>query len=440
MLSIPIPTFIINLKHRSDRRTAVTKAFQNRNEFAVQIVEAKEHKIGAVGLWESIQHILEHLVTDKDDFILICEDDHQFTTAYTADILQNSIKLAKEKEADILLGGVSWCNAAVPVTDHLFWVNKFSGLQFAIIFRKFFDVLRSLSFQEQDAADYKIAAITEKKFVIYPFISIQKGYDYSDVTAKNNQVGRVEELFASSLASLEAILKVKQYYGQQSDHEIPTDTEFETITLPTYVINLPERVERLAHIKQQFEGRMEFDLNIIEACKQEVGALGLWMSIRKIVAMAKEREEDVIVISEDDHEFTADYSRDVFLKNVLQSFYQNADYISGGTGGASLGIMIDEGRFWASRLLSTQFIVIYSKFFDAILEEPFDETVLADIKLSEMTSNKMVLYPFISVQKDFGYSDITAVHNEHKGIVQNLFAAASQQLGMIKRIQQTQLL
>lgn len=432
-----IPTFIINLKSRPDRKQDIIEVFQNRDEFAIQIIEAKENKVGAVGLWNSIQHILEQLEDNKDDFILICEDDHQFTDAYTSEMLNSNIEKANQLGADIVLGGVSWCNTAVPVSEQLFWVDRFSGLQFAVIFKRFFEILRSATFYECDAADYKISTLTERKFVIYPFISTQKGYDYSDVTVENNQEGRVEGLFASSMASFDTILEVRNFYAQRAEHDVPADFDYETIAIPTYVINLPERVERLAHIKRQFEGRMEFDMSIVEACKHKVGAVGLWLSIRKIVALAKEREEDVIVICEDDHEFTADYMRDAFLNNVLNSHYQNADYISGGTGGVSHGVMIDDGRFWASRLLSTQFIIVYSKFFDAILEEPFDETILADIKLSEMTSSKMVLHPFISIQKDFGYSDITAVHNEHKGIVQELFAAASQQLGMIRKIQQT---
>lgn len=432
-----IPTFIINLKSRVDRKENVIKEFQLKDQFVIQIVEAKENSIGAVGLWNSIQHILEHLADDKEDFILICEDDHQFTDSYTAEILESSINKAKELDADVLLGGISWCHAAIPVSEQLFWVNKFSGTQFVIIFKKFFEAVRSATFHDYDTADHKISALTEKKFVIYPFVSVQKGYGYSDVTVKNNEIGRVEKLFASCQASLDAILKVKEFFAHGTGNVIPTELDYETITIPTYVINLPERVERLVHIKQQFEGRKEFDINIIKACKHEVGAVGLWLSIRKVVAMAKERVEDVIVICEDDHEFTSDYNRDTFLTHVLKSHYQSADYISGGTAGASLGFMVDDGRFWVSSLLSTQFIIVYSKFFDAILNEPFDETIVADIKLSEMTSNKMILHPFVSLQKDFGYSDITTLHNEHKGIVQHLFATASQQLDVIKRIQKT---
>ncbi|WP_423737526.1 hypothetical protein [Chitinophaga caseinilytica] len=434
--SMQIPTFIINLKRRPDRKADILRSFKDHSQFAVHLVEAVEHEIGAVGLWRSILQILEDSASGSDEFIIVCEDDHQFTADYSPQMLQNAVDKAKELDADILLGGVSWSNSALPVAENIFWVDKFSGLQFTIIFRKFFEVLRSAEFHDFDASDYKISTLTDKKFVIYPFISTQKGYGYSDVTSVNNRTGRVEELFSASMGSFQALAGLKEFYARCANGTSAPKPDFGSISIPTFVINLPERTERLAHIRRQFQGRMEFELNIVDACFHEVGAVGLWMSIRKIVALAKEQDEDLIIICEDDHEFTADYSRDAFLSNILTAHYKNADYLSGGTGGASYGMMISRGLFWAIRLLSTQFIVVYSKFYDAILSEPFDESVVADLKLSEMTSNKMVIYPFISVQRDFGYSDITAIHNLQPGMVQNMFAAASRQLDKIRRTQE----
>jgi hypothetical protein len=84
-------------------------------------------------------------------------------------------------------------------------------------------------------------------------------------------------------------------------------------------------------------------------------------------------------------------------------------------------------------LLSTQFMVIYKDFFQYILDEPFDEKIVADLAYSRMTPHKMLLYPFISTQKDFGYSDITTIHNEQKNLVTNMFVQSDNKL---KRIQE----
>jgi GR25 family glycosyltransferase involved in LPS biosynthesis len=209
--------------------------------------------------------------------------------------------------------------------------------------------------------------------------------------------------------------------------------DYNTIIIPTYVINLPERTERLAHIKAEFSGKPEFDVQIVEACKHEVGALGLWMSIRKIIEMAIANDDDVIIISEDDHQFTKDYTKEFLIENIIQAGQQGAYLLSGGTGKFNTAIPITQNRYWVRHLLSTQFVVIYRDFFQHIMNEPFDEKIIADMAYSRMTPHKMLLCPFISTQKDFGYSDITSLHNEQKNMVTNMFAESNYK---IKRIQQ----
>ena len=56
-----------------------------------------------------------------------------------------------------------------------------------------------------------------------------------------------------------------------------------------------------------------------------------------------------------------------------------------------------------------------------ILED--DDT--ADGALSELASCKLVIHPFISEQKDFGYSDVTQSTHEHAGRIREHFAWAN---------------
>jgi len=67
-----------------------------------------------------------------------------------------------------------------------------------------------------------------------------------------------------------------------------------------------------------------------------------------------------------------------------------------------------------------------------MLNYKFKKTNVADLVMSNLTSHKMVLYPFISRQKDFGYSDVTNVHNEQPGLVQNMFKGTEDRLGRIQ--------
>lgn len=417
----PIPTYIINLKYRTDRKEHIVKEFAGRDEFAIQIVEACEHEKGSVGLWNSIQHIIHDLIDPNEKMIILCEDDHLFTDDYSRETFFDCISKADELGADILHGGISAFKGALQVSERLFWVDSFSGSQFIIVFNRFFKKLLEANFREFDKADYKIAALSLNKFFIHPFISIQKEFGYSDATEDNNIDGRVENLFRYTSGSAGMLKDITAFY-KSNPVNIAIDAEtLNTITVPTYIINLPERTERRDHILQQFSGKPEFDITLVEGIKHEVGALGLWLSIRKVIKMAMENDDDVIVICEDDHEFTGDYSSSFLFQNIMEAHAQGADYLSGGAGGLRYAIPITQNRYWLNPCFSTQFIIVFKKFFAQILDEPYDESVIADMQLSSMTGHKMVMYPFISIQKDFGYSDVTSLHDEHKGLITRLF-------------------
>ncbi len=63
-----------------------------------------------------------------------------------------------------------------------------------------------------DAADHKIGTLTDKKFIIYPFLSVQRDFGYSDVTILNNEKERVGNLFQNVSERLCLLKKVRNYY------------------------------------------------------------------------------------------------------------------------------------------------------------------------------------------------------------------------------------
>lgn len=401
-----ILTYIINLKKREDRKEHILKEFSGRSEFSIQIIEAIEQPIGAVGLWQTIIQILKQVPEDAP-FILLCEDDHQFTVDYSYEKLCDGIEKASAMEADILLGGPSWFNNIFQVSDHLYWVESFTGLQFTIIFKKYFPSILGAVFEYSDAADLKISELPGIYTFLYPFASIQKEFGYSDATKKNETKGKIASLYSTATEKVKLINQVTGYY-KNNPTETPslTERDYEEFCIPVYIINLPERTDRLANIKKEFEARKEFDIKIVPACKHEIGAVGLWESIKGIVRTAVENDDDVIIICEDDHEFTSAYSKRDSLENIIESHYQGADVLVGGVESFSQIIPLTDNRFWIDSFRATQFITVFKKCFHRILAEEYDEKVTADGMLSEITSNKMVIYPFISVKKDFGYSDI----------------------------------
>lgn len=209
---------------------------------------------------------------------------------------------------------------------------------------------------------------------------------------------------------------------------------YEDICIPTYVINLKCRTDRLEHVLQQFADKVEFDIHVIEACTHPIGAVGLWQSIVKIVKQVKDSDDDVIIICEDDHTFTEDYDRDRMIHNIIEAASQGVELLSGGIGGFGNAVPITVNRYWIDWLWCTQFIVLYRPIFQKILNYEFKETDTADGVFSVLTTHKMVLYPFISIQHDFGYSDVTHSNNEISGKITQHFKMADKKLSMYQKV------
>lgn len=430
-----IQTYIINIPARTDRKQHILKQFANRPEFTIKLIEAKEHAIGAWGLWLTIRDILINKEVWGFERILICEDDHLFTEAYDPDSFFKNIEEAEMIGADILSGGVSWFNNALAVTDNLHWCEKFTGFQFTVIFRKFYETILRLEFKMSDAIDRKISDQSVNKFFIHPFISVQQDFGYSDVTSKNNSPGRVADLFIESEKKAGLIRYICNYY-QRNIQKFPSGENgeaFENFTIPTYVINLPERKDRLAHIQHEFKDRPEFNLNIVEACRHECGAVGLWQSIVKIVGMAIENEDDVIIICEDDHQFTEHYSKNDLIRNIYEAHYHRVEVLSGGIGGFDIAVPVSSYKFWIRSFYSTQFIVLFKSAFNKIIDLKYDDGITSDGAFSSISNYKMTMFPFISTQKEFGYSDVTKWNNG-VGAVSRWFVSAADRLEFAQRM------
>lgn len=204
--------------------------------------------------------------------------------------------------------------------------------------------------------------------------------------------------------------------------------------ISTYVINLKERTDRKKHIAAEFKGREEFDVKFIEASTHPIGAVGLWNSIVRIIKTAVEQDDDVIIICEDDHYFTGHYSREYLIDNILQAHEQGADLLSGGIGGFGYAVPVAKNRYWVDWFWCTQFVVVYKKFFQKILDYEFKDDDTADGVLSQLSNNLMTLYPFISKQKEFGYSDITQGNKENPNLITQHFERSEAYLSAIHKV------
>lgn len=229
----------------------------------------------------------------------------------------------------------------------------------------------------------------------------------------------------------ETVKKHKKKKTQKKKQESESD-----FYLPVYVINLKDRADRRKHIKAQFRGKKEFKLTWIDAVEHPIGAVGLWKSMVKAVETAIENDDDIMIICEDDHTFSSEYSKDYLLASIVGANEQGAELLSGGIGGFGTAVPVACNRYWVDWFWCTQFIVVFKPLFQKILDYDFKDTDTADGVLSAIAKDTMTMYPFVSIQTDFGYSDVTRSNNEISGMITNHFKNADCRLNLIHRVAQ----
>lgn len=239
--------------------------------------------------------------------------------------------------------------------------------------------------------------------------------------------------WAESVTCIMSELIKKNKEKKNDIKRVGSNTEY---FLPVYAFNLEERKDRLNNLKKQFEGKPEFDVTYMKAVKHKIGAVGLWRSICNAVKLAKKRNEDIIVLCEDDHEFTSAYSKEYLIKNIIGAYRQGSELLNGGTSGFGTAIPISLNRSCVDWFYATQFIIIFKPLFNKILEYDFKDSDAADCILSKIAENPQVMYPPISKQGDFGYSDIWN-HENQSVFLKAIFNNANARLGHIHKVYQS---
>ena len=211
-----INVYVPNLSIRTDRKASIEKQFKDKNEFELNILPALEHRIGAYGLWQTFMSVVRKEHDKRSEFFIFCEDDHVFTENYNREYLFERIEEADKLNADILSGGVSWMKTPVQCIRHLFWLERFNGMQFTVVYSRFYETLIQADTQEGFTTDIKISELSDNIFVMYPYISVQKEFGYSDVTSSNNKKGYVAGLFQATRNRLHMLDKVKNFYSKHT--------------------------------------------------------------------------------------------------------------------------------------------------------------------------------------------------------------------------------
>ena len=206
--------YILNMPRRQERRTSSEREFgKKKSLFNTTFVCPVKNEKPCVSHWLTFLKLVGNAMQDGLPCFVFCEDDHVFTSDFDEPLFIDTVRKADALGADILLGGVSWMDAPIQITDHLFWLNRFNGTQFVIVFSRFYGKILDSQYDARNVVtDFHISSHSDNIFVAYPFFSIQKEFGYSDVTSFNNKDGYVDGLFKGTSAGLSILDKVRTFY------------------------------------------------------------------------------------------------------------------------------------------------------------------------------------------------------------------------------------
>lgn len=214
-------TFILNMPQRTERLRSVTAEFHDYVRlFRTVYIRPVSHAVPRISHWLTFLQLAREAGVSGLPCFIFCEDDHVFTPSFDEASFMATVEEADSLGADVLMGGVSWMKTPVQVRDSLFWLEGFNGTQFMVVFSRFYDKILKSEFSEDSVVtDLHISANSNNIFVVYPFVSRQKEFGYSDCTVTNNKKGYVENLFESTSRGLDILYKVRNFYHglQQCD-------------------------------------------------------------------------------------------------------------------------------------------------------------------------------------------------------------------------------
>lgn len=386
----PRLAYVVNLAYRNDRWNHIKSEFRSKPEFELVRVEGVQKKNGALGLWLSIRGIIEASQERGDRFTLICEDDHKFTSDYSVEFFDKIVQQAEKLSADVLSGGISGYSNVLQATENLFLIEGFTGMQFTVIFNRFFKKLLDADFGLYDCADLKISQLSEKIFVSNPFISVQKNFTYSDVTSKNQLID-VENLFADCQHNLKHFVFLKdalENADTSSANSILESTE--NVFLQGFCLNDKILDAYLSQPKREIIARAlpkKIELNSEE---------NEWFAIQAIVSEAIENDDDVIIIFRSQFSFNLQYSRNVFFTNVIEANEQSADCLLLAARWWKNAIPISRSyqRAWIENFVGCPALVLFRRSFTKIIDQPFTGTD-CDSLLSSLLHHKQLTMDFM---------------------------------------------
>ncbi len=196
------------------------------------------------------------------------------------------------------------------------------------------------------------------------------------------------------------------------------------IRVPVYFISdftPPKTLSETEFINEQFNSKTEFEVHLsyLNTSNRDYYSYGEFQKLVSIVKAAKSNDDQIIIIARSSHTFTKNYSFSTLLKQIHLANQFGAKILYGSASGHQDAIYIKNNLFFINEVGKTSFFILYRDSFDLILNFSYHTDSFSNIDktLTNLTSNKFLLYPFISDSEDFVQSkEYLETHHKLKEI------------------------
>lgn len=160
-----ISTYLIG---NCDNFSCFKTEFASREEFDVNyIYSVKENSEEE---WNIFRQIVEKSHANKEDAIVLCRNRGHFSKAYSKEFFFHGIFKCADFNTHLLVGGCVDFNNLVPVTSNLFWVDRFIGGTFLVLFSSAYRLLLNIHPKTSKNIDTILSETLANKLLLCPMI------------------------------------------------------------------------------------------------------------------------------------------------------------------------------------------------------------------------------------------------------------------------------
>jgi len=117
--------------------------------------------------------------------------------------------------------------------------------------------------------------------------------------------------------------------------------------------------------------------------------------LKQIIQDAQKNDEGLIAICSPDFSLSYTFEKKCFFRNIFKCYSLGCDLLYGSLNTTEQIMPIGDHLFWLKSSGSTKCVIIFKSLYKTILDYNIEEDISWETVISNISNNKMVIYPFI---------------------------------------------